>query len=305
MPDIPFWNKCDNRCVMCTNLGDFAAQLPPRYGLRHQIEKLERWLKGRGGVYLKNSDKADFISLTGGEPTLHPDFFKLLAYFRKRLPGTPVTLLSNGRRFADAAFTERFLKIAKPPFTVAVPLHGSSAAAHDRVAGVKGVFARTVKGLRNIFAAGLAGWEGGIEIRLVLHRLNIGDFGRMLTFLLDNFPYTERYRVVAIHYEIEGAALANHRKIALKLSDSARVINGAAKLIARFPDLRLYHFPLCLIRKELRPLCRITLPPEDRTYTARCAGCAARRKCLGLMTEYYKMFGDGELKKLRPARKNR
>lgn len=298
MPDIPFWNKCDNRCVMCTNLGDFAAQPAPRYGLKHQIEKLERWLKGLGRIYLKNADKADFVSLTGGEPSLHPDFFKLLSYFRKRLPGTPVTLLSNGRRFADGAFTEKFLKVAKPPFTVAVPLHGSSAAAHDRVAGVKGAFAQTIRGLRNIFAGGRAGWEGGIEIRLVLHRLNIKDFRRILAFLLENFADAARYRVVVIHYEIEGKALENHRKVALRLTDSARMANWAAKLIKRFPDFRLYHFPLCLMKKELRPLCRITLPPEDRIYTAKCSGCAARRRCVGLMTEYHKMFGDGELKKL-------
>lgn len=310
MPDIPFWNKCDNRCVMCTNLDDFAAQTAPRYGLKHQIEKLERWLKGLGKIYLKNADKADFISLTGGEPTLHPDFFKLLAYFRKRLPDTPITMLSNGRRFADAAFTERFLKVAKPPFTVAVPLHGSSAAAHDRVAGVKGAFAQTVKGLGNIFADARAGWEGGIEIRLVLHRLNIKDFRRILAFLLDKFPAADRYRVVAIHYEIEGKSLENHRLVGLRLTDSARTINGAAEPIARFPDFRLYHFPLCLMKKELRPLCRITLPPEDRVYTAKCSGCAARRKCVGLMAEYYKMFGDGELRALkagaaRPGAKTR
>ncbi|OGS54918.1 MAG: hypothetical protein A3J79_10275 [Elusimicrobia bacterium RIFOXYB2_FULL_62_6] len=299
MPDIPFWNKCDNKCVMCTNLDEFASQQAPRYGLKHQIEKLERWLKGLGRIYLKNADKADFVSLTGGEPTLHPDFFKLLAYFRKRLPGTPITLLSNGRRFADGEFTERFLKIARPPFTVGVPLHGGSAAAHDRVAGVKGAFAQTVKGLKNLFAGSAAGWGGGLEIRLVLHRLNIKGLPNILLFLLKEFPELGRYRIAAIHYEIEGKALENRRKVGLKLTDSARAVNAAAPLIARFPDLRLYHFPLCLVKKELRPLCRITLPPEDRVYPAKCAGCRARRKCLGLMTEYYKAYGDAELRPLR------
>ena len=54
------------------------------------------------------------------------------------------------------------------------------------------------------------------------------------------------------------------------------------------------------MRKELRPLCWITLPPEDRVYPERtCARCSARKKCLGLMAEYRKFFGDGELKALK------
>ena len=296
MPDISFWNKCNNKCVMCTNEPAFAAQDSSRYGLKNQIEKLERYLKGLGPVYLKNADNAGFVSLTGGEPTLHPDFFRLLAYFRKRLPGINITLLSNGRRFADGDFTRRFLKIAKPPFSVAVPVHGASARTHDRVAGVKGVFKSTMLGLDNLYA-GLAA-RGGLEIRIVLHRLNIGEFGKILALLLERFPDAGRYRVVVIHYEIEGMSSENHERLSLKLSESAKVINAAAPLIERFPDLRLYHFPLCLAGAGLRDRCWITLPKEDRVYTGKCAKCGARKKCLGLMLEYCKEFGDGELKPL-------
>ncbi len=298
MPDIAFWNKCNNKCVMCTNTAGFAAQDSSRYGLKRQIEKLERYLKGLGPVYLKNADKADFVSLTGGEPTLHPDFFRLLAYFRKRLPGVSMTLLSNGRRFAAPDFTRRFLKIAKPPFTTAVAFHGASARTHDRVAGVKGAFRETIKGLENL-SGGLKGRAGALEIRIVLHRLNVGELKKMLAFLLRRFPETGRYRVVVIHYEIEGMSLENHGRLALKLSAAARALNAAGPLIKRFSDLRLYHFPLCLVSMELRDRCRITLPPEERVYPEKCAGCGVRAGCLGLMAGYYGEFGAGELRTLR------
>ena len=293
MPDIAFWNKCNNKCVMCTNMPEFAAQDREHYGLKSQINKLERDLKGLGPGYLKNNDKADFVSLTGGEPTIHPDFFRLLAYFRKRLPGVEIMLLSNGRRFADDEFTRRFLKIAGPPFTVAVPIHGPSSRIHDRVAGVRGSFSATVAGLKNLFTGGIR-----VEIRVVLHRLNIKEFSKTLLFLSEQFPFPDKYHISVIHYELEGMSLKNHKRLSLRLSDSARVINAAAPLIARFPDLRLYHFPLCLVKDKLRGRCWITLPKEDRIYTKKCAGCGARRKCLGLMLEYYKEFGDGELKGL-------
>jgi len=297
MPDIAFWNKCNNLCVMCTNAPEFAAQPSSRYGLKCQIEKLERYLKGFGPVYLKNADKAGFVSLTGGEPTLHPDFFRLLAYFRKRLPGIGITLLSNGRRFADKGFADRFLKIAGPPFTVAVAVHGASAPGHDKVAGVKGAFKETVAGLDNLYA-GLKGRTGGLEIRIILHRLNVGELKKTLAFLLKRFPDTGRYRVVVIHYEIEGMSLANHALLSLKLSVSAKAVNAAGPVIKRFRELRLYHFPLCVVGAGLRSRCWITLPAEDRVYPAKCAGCGARSGCLGLMLEYYGKFGDGEIKPL-------
>ncbi len=294
MPDIPFWNKCNNKCVMCTNTPGFARQPGEAYRLKSQIGKLERYLKGLGPVYLKNSGSAEFVSLTGGEPTLHPEFFQLLAYFRRRLPGTPITLLSNGRRFSDEKFTRKFAAAARPPFTVAVALHGPAARVHDAVAGVPGSFTETVKGLGN-----LAALAPGVrlEIRLVLHKKSIKHFPGTLKFLLRNFPDTSRCLVAAIHYEIEGMSLENHAAVGLRLGASAKALNDALPLIRRFENFRLYHFPLCLVGKELRPLCWITIPEEDRVYPpGKCGGCALRDKCLGLMAEYSKMFGDEELR---------
>lgn len=297
MPDIPVWNKCDNKCVMCTNTPDFARQGASNYGLRGQVGKLERYLKGLGPVYLKNADKAGYVSLTGGEPTLHPDFLKVITYFRRRLPGTPITLLSNGRRFSGRAFTEKFCAAARPPFAVAVALHGPSARVHDAVSGVKGSFVQTAAGLKNLLSIQGA---PALEIRLVLHRRNIAVLDKTIAFLLKAFPDTGKYRVTAIHYEIEGMSLAHQRRLALRLSDSAAALGACLPLIRKFRDFRLYHFPLCTVRKELRPLCRVTLPAEDRVYPqSACGSCRARRKCLGLMAEYRKFFGDAELKPLR------
>ncbi len=296
MPDIPVWNKCDNRCVMCTNSPAFARQDGAQYGLRCQIEKLERYIRGLSPVYLKNSGDAGFVALTGGEPTLHPDFIKLVAYFRRRLPGTPITLLSNGRHFADLDFTLRFLKAAAPPFAVAVPLHAASARAHDAVSGVRGSFAQTVRGLENILSRPAG---PGVEIRIVLHRKNINELSSLLKFILRRFPALPRYRVVIIHYEIEGMSEANHKDLALKLSESAAELKRNLPVIRRFPDLRLYHFPLCVLSPGLRPLARVTLTREDRIYPAVCRGCARRRACLGLMAEYSKFFGNSELRRLK------
>ena len=127
---------------------------------------------------------------------------------------------------------------ARRPFSVAVPLHGPTAGTHDAVSGVRGSFTATVKGLANLMALapGVA-----LEIRLVLHRMNAAALPRTLAFLLRKFPDASRYRVVVIHYEIEGMSAANAARVELRLSDSAAALSAALPLLdnpaARGPRL--------------------------------------------------------------------
>ena len=295
MPDIAFWNKCNNKCVMCTIMDSFVRQDSSQYGLKYQIRKFEQYLID-GGVYLKNSGDDSYVNLTGGEPTIHPEFFKLTAYFRKRIPKTRITLLTNARKFADVDFTKKFLRVAKPPFEIACALHGSNASKHDSITKARGSFSQALKGIENILK-----FSGGqkLEIRIVLIKQNIKDFENILKLILKKFPDVSRYRVVVIHYEIEGMSLVNHKKIVLKLKDSARIINKSKDIISRFSDFRLYHFPLCVLSAELREYAWITLPKEDRIYLKKCLKCRLKKKCLGLMKTYYEHLGGDEIRSLR------
>ncbi len=292
MPDIAVWNKCDNKCIMCTNMRSFVLQNPRQYSLKWQIKKFEKYLKGED-VYHKNADKSSYISLTGGEPTLHPDFLKFVAYLRKRVPDVQVTLLTNGKKFADQEFAKKFFAIANPPFEIAVSIHGSTAAKHDRISGAKGSFHRTLEGLKNIFR-----FSRGqkTEIRVVLIKQNISDFGDLVKMLLKKLAAARDYRVVVIHYEIEGISFENRQKIALRFEDSSFAIMKNLNFIKRFKEFRLYHFPLCVLPPVLRRYAWVTLPKEERIYTKKCRGCVLRKNCLGLMREYYKFFGDAEIK---------
>ena len=291
MPDIPVWNKCDNKCVMCANTAAFCLNTSRDYSLLKQAARLERHLRG-GAAYKKNARTAGAWNLTGGEPTLNPEFLKAVAHFRRRLKGAELLLLSNGRRFADPAFAAAFAAAARPPFTLGVSVHGPDAAAHDRVAGVKGAFRQTLRGLKNLSA--LPG-APSLEIRVILHKLNYRRLGATLGLLKRELPGC---RLVVMHYEAEGRGARNEAKLAVKLSATAAAVNRCAARLAGFQAAALYHFPLCLLRPELRGLARVSLPPEDRAYPAPCRNCAARGVCVGLMRPYLRRFGAGELRPL-------
>jgi MoaA/NifB/PqqE/SkfB family radical SAM enzyme len=291
MPDIAFWNKCNSNCIMCTNMDSFINQDSSHYDIKHQIKKFENYLL-KGGTYLNNAEDDSFLSLTGGEPTLHPDFFKLIAYFRRRVPDTRIVLLTNARRFSSLTFAKKFMVVAKPPFEIACALHGSSAAKHEAITRAKGSFNQALKGIENILK--LSNGQR-LEIRIVLIKQNVKDLESMLRLFLKKFPDTSKYRIIVIHYEIEGMSLINHKEISLSLTESSRIINKCFKLISRFEDFRLYHFPLCLLSARLRKYAWITLPRTDRIYKKECRKCSHKKECLGLMKTYVKYFGSEEI----------
>jgi len=291
MPDIPVWNKCNNKCLMCANTASFALNTAGDYLLARQAGRLERFLAG-APAYRKNARTPGAWNLTGGEPTLNPDFIKALVYFRRRLPGAELLLLSNGRRFSDPAFAGAFAAAAKPPFTLGVSIHGPTAAEHDRVAGVKGAFRETMLGFKNLLALPRA---PELEVRVILHKLNYARLGATLGLLRRRVPGC---RLVVMHYESEGRGARNKKQLAVKLSATARAVNRSAARLEGFREVSLYHFPLCLLSPRLRPLARVSLPPEDRAYPAACRGCSGRGGCVGLMKPYLRAFGAAELKPL-------
>ena len=74
MPDIAIWNRCNSHCVMCTNPKDYQEK---KVSISYTYENIKkRW----GNRHI---DPDDNLSITGGEPTIHPDFFKIIRWFRE------------------------------------------------------------------------------------------------------------------------------------------------------------------------------------------------------------------------------
>lgn len=108
------------------------------------------------------------LTLTGGEPLAHPDFFALGR--RARELGFLIRIKSNGHAVDEAR--ARRLRDEVDPFMVEVSLHGARPETHDRQTRVAGSFERLVGnlgamarvGLRVKLNATLTAWnEGEVE----------------------------------------------------------------------------------------------------------------------------------------------
>ncbi|MCA9215252.1 MAG: radical SAM protein, partial [Planctomycetales bacterium] len=88
---------CNLSCPVC------YAESGPHRMRWHALEKVERMLD----AVVANEGEPDVVQISGGEPTIHPEFFAILDAAKRR-PIRHLMVNTNGVRIArDPAFAER------------------------------------------------------------------------------------------------------------------------------------------------------------------------------------------------------
>lgn len=273
--DICFWNKCNNHCLICSNPEDFRKAKDYSFDLLTERIKSEK-------------EKIENITITGGEPTIHPDFDKILDFLKKEFSNSEINLLTNGRRFSYPAFTRRCLGIRN--LNIAVSLHGHNAKVHDKITRVKGSFAQAVAGLFNILK--YRGKRQKVYVRVVINRLNGEHIYRILDLITKNFPFIDR--VELIFMEIEGLAEENFHQVGLTYNQWHKQLDKIKPKIKKFKSLLFFHFPLCVIDVDLWKYVHRTLPEHEVAFAKQCNFCWCKKYCLGIHKGYLKIVGSGE-----------
>lgn len=90
------------------------------------------------------------FDLSGGEPTIHKDFFKILEYLGSL--GVKVSCLTNGQKFSDFEFLKRAYDFGIKE--ILFSLH-STETRHEQITGIKGSFAKILKAIENAKKLGI------------------------------------------------------------------------------------------------------------------------------------------------------
>lgn len=154
---------CNDRCVFCLDSNTHDGTNRAREEVKAQI--LDGRRKG-----------AQRLILSGGEPTIHPDF---PAFVRLgRLAGYErIQTVTNGRMFAYGDFLSRCLDEGLGEITFSI--HGPNARVHDALVGTPGAFEQEVRGLRNALDDG----RPIVNIDVCVNRGNV----RVLPEILETF----------------------------------------------------------------------------------------------------------------------
>lgn len=117
-------DRCNLTCPTC------YAMSSPHYGRHRTVEEVERMLD----IIVANEGEPDVVQISGGEPTIHPDFFEILD-IAKRKPIRHLMVNTNGIRIAkDPEFAAR-LATYMPDFEIYLQFDSFKASALEQLRG--------------------------------------------------------------------------------------------------------------------------------------------------------------------------
>jgi radical SAM protein with 4Fe4S-binding SPASM domain len=124
---------CNNRCPGCSNV--YAAYRPPA------TKTAEDWAELLAGILPETVQ----VRLSGGEPTLHPEFFAILDNVLSY--GVDVTVFTNGR-WPNPEWFVQSLSQHRDRVGLLISLHGATPTSHEAFTRVAGSFQETVDNVR-------------------------------------------------------------------------------------------------------------------------------------------------------------
>ncbi|MGE0328453.1 MAG: radical SAM protein, partial [Polyangiaceae bacterium] len=187
---------CNNKCTFC--LDSLAHVGTMRSNLDVKIQIVEGRKKG-----------ASRLILSGGEPTMHPNFLDFVK-LGKRAGYPKVQTVTNGRMFAYPEFLDRAAENGLDEITFS--LHGHNAKIHDALVATPGAFVQETAGLK----AALASGRFIVNVDIVINKQNVKHLPEMLeTFigwgvkefdLLHIIPFGNAWGPAKEHlfYDLEG-----------------------------------------------------------------------------------------------------
>ncbi len=155
--------RCNNRCLFCHD----AAQHDGSVASLDEVRALLRAGRERN---------AERLVLSGGEPTIHPQFLEVVALGRQA-GYRWIQVISNGRMFAYDRFAEAAAAAGLDEATLSI--HGHTPELHDALAGARGAFAQVLRGLRNLQRA-----HRIVSVDVVVCRPNVRHLADILRFFL-------------------------------------------------------------------------------------------------------------------------
>jgi MoaA/NifB/PqqE/SkfB family radical SAM enzyme len=187
---------CNNHCIFC--LDTLAHDGSMRSNMDVKVQIIEGRKKG-----------ATRLILSGGEPTMHPNFLDFVR-LGKRAGYRRVQTVTNGRMFSYPEFLSTAADNGLDEITFS--LHGHTAKLHDALVGTPGAFQQEVAGLK----AALAADRFIVNLDIVINKMNVKHLPEMLeTFmgwgvrefdLLHIIPFGNAWGPARQHlfYDLEG-----------------------------------------------------------------------------------------------------
>ena len=294
---------CVNDCIFCSE--------------KTQLDKFNNVFVDLADIKkeLLNLDNCDInhITLTGGEPSLHPAISDILKFCKQKNYKTYIT--TNGGRFSDENFVKKILPMIDE---ICFSIHGYNDASHDALTCKKGSFLKLSKAIANVKNASN---KINVFANIVATKDSMVDILKVLSFVKEWEMFGH---IIISNIAPEGRAKGNYKKLAPRLEDWCNNIEIIKEAVEKTgANYSLFGLPLCVLgtcrnkSNDIGFSPRITIEKWDdgekvyykKTISMRakrkrvkpkiCEVCIENENCEGIFEEYHKIYGHDELKSIK------
>ena len=254
--------RCDNYCLMCSQ--------PPK-------DENDDWLlQIASDVISLMPEESDVLGFTGGEPTIYGDgFIELVRHFSEKLPNTALHILSNGRKFSDIAFAEKYANVSNNSMMIGIPIYGAESQLHDYVVQSDGAFDQTINGILNLGEFGQS-----VEIRIVAHKQTASSLLQIAEYISRNLPFVDQVAIMGL--EMIGLARGNFQEVWIDPIEYRNQLSEAVNHLASSNiHVMVYNHQLCLTHTDIWKFAVKSISDWKNEYDPICEPCEVRDQCGG------------------------
>jgi len=155
---------CNNNCIFCLDKDNQDGTFIPFSKIKQELKE---------GI----ETGAERAVLSGGEPTLHPQFLEVVK-FAKELGYKKIQIVTNGRMFSYKGFLKKAIERGVDEITFSI--HGHNKKLYELQSRVRGSFEQAMAGLIN--ALNLR--KPIVNIDIVINKINYRELSEMIEFFI-------------------------------------------------------------------------------------------------------------------------
>lgn len=293
--EIYMTQRCNRNCVYC-----FAKD-----NLKTKLEEIDFNTISKS-VYKAKKNGFNYITLLGGEPTVHKDFFKVLALVKKL--GFKIHIFTNGLKFSDYKFALKVKKIGADFLALNLPDYRKEE--FEFLTGLKGSYSQIIKALKNIQKLKIP-----LSSIFLVTKINYSKIENYVEYY-----YKMGLKLIVIQYlNYLGNADKNTGKIKVKISNTLKYMKKASDNLLKKGGYPFFyeHLPACFLKEYENKVLDLYLSgfdesecihpgtPEEKSLeisykhrikTPQCKKCIYLKYCPGIEKKYLEIYGSDEIK---------
>lgn len=277
---------CNYKCANCPYKCNVGKVM--------EYEEIKKYIE-------ENDNRMQGIVLSGGEPTIHPDFIKILKYLNSK--EKYVTILSNGSKLSNSDFVNKIKEnFDVSRLNIVMTVYNFNKKRHDEGTGIKGSFKNTLKAFDVLI-------ENNIKVTLkhCISKENYKKLPKFFCYFQKRLPTNISFQLTTLDFS--GINKKQKKNNYFTYSETKKYLNKALKKFNNKRKLAIVNMPFCaidskywnyIIKKQKNAYegyKSIKLQSRNVNYdcgcfSKLCLNCKMYEECPGIYKTNYELIGD-------------